>query len=224
MPALPLDAALLHVDRADAVTRERIGERIHHGGQCARASGFPAAFHAERIGARGHRMAKESHLRRIPGARHGVIGEGAARELALRRIDGALHEALADALHDAALDLPGHDERVHQHTKIIDAGIAHHLRLAGVGIDLDLADMHAIRIGRRRGWMHMADIERAAADAQFVGQIEKTDRAVRALDGETAIGKFNVIDSRFEKLCRRIARFLDHQGAGFCKGCTAGHQ
>ena len=65
------------------------------------------------------------------------------------RIDRALlPHRLADALGDAAMALPVHDQRVDAAPDIVDRGIARDLDGAGLGIDLDLADRAAVREDR----------------------------------------------------------------------------
>ena len=49
--------------------------------------------------------------RELVGARHGVVHEGAREELSLPVVDDLLDQPAADALGDAAVDLPVHDHR-----------------------------------------------------------------------------------------------------------------
>ena len=69
-----------------------------------------------------------------------------------RIVDHALHQRLARALRDAALDLAFQQLRIDHRADIVDHGVIHQLDLAGIGIDLDLAEMAAIGEGvlRRR--------------------------------------------------------------------------
>ncbi len=57
---------------------------------------------------------------------------------------------LADALGEAAMDLAGDDHRVHLVAEIVDRGQREDVDLAGLGIDLDLAEMDAIGEGEIR--------------------------------------------------------------------------
>ena len=50
-------------------------------------------------------------------------------------------QRLADALRDAAMDLAVDDQRIHRAADVVDRDIIDHAHHAGVGIDLDLADM-----------------------------------------------------------------------------------
>ena len=54
-------------------------------------------------------------------------------------------QQLADALRDAAADLPFEQQRVHHRADIVDDVVAQELDLAGLGVDLEFADMHAVR-------------------------------------------------------------------------------
>ena len=58
-----------------------------------------------------------------------------------------LHQRLAHALHRAALDLAEHDHRVEDAAEIVHHVVAVELDLAGLRIDLDLADVAAVRDG-----------------------------------------------------------------------------
>ena len=46
------------------------------------------------------------------------------------------------------MDLAGEQDRVHRHAEIVDDRVVDDLGCAGLRIDLDLADMGAVRIGR----------------------------------------------------------------------------
>ena len=86
----------------------------------------------------------------IVGPRHRVILERAGQQLpALRVVDQVFHQHLAEPLDDAAMDLPLAQERVQHRPDIVDGAVAGQRHLAGLGVDLDLADMRAGR--KRRG-------------------------------------------------------------------------
>src|SRR6185437_1355391 len=102
-------------------------------------------------------------------------------------------ERLADPLGDAAMDLTLEEQRVDDDAAVVDGGVALDLDLAGLGIDLELADMAAIgEIGRgRRESSHgfEADAERGRPAHRRMGapgDIDERDRAVGAGDGEAA--------------------------------------
>ena len=64
--------------------------------------------------------------------------------------DRALHQRLADALRDAAVDLARQQQGIEGKAEVVDDRVADDRRLAGFGIDLDLAGMGAVRIGGAR--------------------------------------------------------------------------
>ena len=105
----------------------------------------------------------------------------------------ALEQRLTDRLHHAAVALPLDDHRVHHGPEIVHQRIAHDRDHAGLRIDLDLRDMAAVGVGRRRGLVHMADVERfgaifrqARCGAQALRQFDHADRPVRPRDGKRA--------------------------------------
>ena len=64
-------------------------------------------------------------------------------------VDDVLDQRLADALRDAAVNLPFADHRIDHHAEIVDGDKAVDADRAGLRIDLDLADLAAVRIIRR---------------------------------------------------------------------------
>ena len=63
---------------------------------------------------------------------------------------GVFQERLPDPLGDAALRLAVQDQRIDRAPDIIDGGIADDRDMAGLGIDLDLADLRAVGKARDR--------------------------------------------------------------------------
>ena len=66
-------------------------------------------------------------------------------------VDDLFHQNLADALRDAAVNLAGQRQGVDDGADVIDDKIGQQFNHAGSGIDLHLADMAAVRIGRLLG-------------------------------------------------------------------------
>src|SRR6202012_1654428 len=103
-----------------------------------------------------------------------------------------------DALRDAAVELAGDDHRIDDGAEVVDAGIAHDLDHAGIGIDLDFGDVTAVREGRGRVGCVVVDVERRghALRHLFVThparQLHDVYAAVGAGDGEAAVGEFDI--------------------------------
>src|SRR5947207_2198483 len=90
-------------------------------------------------------------LPRIP-AYITALMERAGEELpALRVVQGMLEKRLADALRDAAVDLPLDDHVVDDAADVVDAHDAGDGDFTGLGIDFGLADLRSVRPGRRGG-------------------------------------------------------------------------
>jgi hypothetical protein len=110
-------------------------------------------------------------------AGHAIIHERAGEELAAHRvIDTVLAERLADALHDAAMDLALDDHRVQHYADIVDRGVSNEIQLAGIRIDLDLGDMTAAGKGEIHGieegglfQARLQDVERKAVRRKIGG-------------------------------------------------------
>ena len=102
-------------------------------------------------------------------------------------------QRLADPLGDAAMRLAVQDQRIDRAADIVDRGIADDLDLAGIGIDLDLADLRAIGKARdRQGLVGDAGKRSVQSGRQVValhgggGDLEEADLAVGAGDPEAA--------------------------------------
>ena len=115
------------------------------------APASPQPFTPSGLCGQGVSVVADLEGRQVVGARHGVVHVGAGQQLAaLLVVDRILEQRLADALGDAAMDLALDDHRVDDVAEIVDRDEVHDLDDAGVGIDLDLADMRAGRIGEVR--------------------------------------------------------------------------
>ena len=201
-----------------------IGDGVDHGRRRGDRARLAAALDAERVGgARGHRHA-DIEGGQIIGARHGVIHVACRDQLAGFVIDGILQKRLADALGNAAMDLALDDHRIDHHPEIIDRREAFDRGHAGIGIDLDLADMHACREGEVRriveGALFQAGLEILAGE--FVGNIglqrdlAEGHRLVGASDRELAVGEFDILLRGLHRIGSNLLALLDHlvDGAG----------
>jgi hypothetical protein len=94
-----------HVDMVDAERLERIENGADHCGWRTSGASFASAFDAEWIGCRRHLGQLRYKLRKVLGARHGVVLETAGDELAIAVERDRFHQRLAYALGDAAVNL-----------------------------------------------------------------------------------------------------------------------
>ena len=130
-------------------------------------------------------------IRPLRGHRHQVIRHRRIEELAVLVIAQLLVERRADALHHAAMHLAGEQDRVHRDAKIVDDGVADDRRGAGLRIDLNLADMGAVRIGA----LVLDEFAKALEVVRFPGRLgdrREIDRAVGADDTGNAVGELDV--------------------------------
>jgi hypothetical protein len=120
-----------------------------------------------------------------------------------------LAQRLADALHDAAMDLAVDDHWVDGATDIVDRGVAHQLDGPGLGVDLDLADVATVWEGGKIDRLITLTAERPA---QVVGEIvalqdlgrdlEDAERTVGALDRKTSVGEFEITGIGLQRMAR----------------------
>jgi len=112
---------------------------------------FSAGAHPEPIGRRRHFAECRRERRQRVGSRHRIIHEAGREELAGPWIVVAIFEqCLAGALGDAAMCLAMQDHRVDRAPDVVDSGVADDIDSAGFRIDLDLADLRAVRKARDR--------------------------------------------------------------------------
>ena len=105
------------------------------------------------------------------------------------------------------MDLAVNDERIHGAADVVDGDIIDDAHRAGFGIDLDLADMGAIREARLRDGLVAGGGQRPA---QILGQVvalvrgarhlEQADRVIGAFHGEAAVLEFDVGGGGFQKM------------------------
>ena len=133
------------VMRSPIASRDRVGDRRHRRDDRHLADA-----------ARAERMARVRHLdqdrldhRQVGGHRAAVVEEARVIHLAVLVVDVLLVQRPADALRDAALDLALDVARVDRAADILHRGVAQDRDLAGLRVDLDVADMRA-EAGRRR--------------------------------------------------------------------------
>ena len=109
----------------------------------------------------GEGMALEAEIRHVGGPRQAVVLVAAGQQLAFLGIGDPLVQRLADALDDAAMRLARDHQRVDDDAEVVDRHVAHHLGMAGLRLDLHLADVAAVRDrpaaprrtrAGRRGW------------------------------------------------------------------------
>ena len=130
----------------------------------------------------------------IVGARQRIVHEARGEQLADRASKTvSLHQRLADALRDPAMHLAGEQQRIERDAEVVDHDIADDRGHAGVGIDLDLGDVRAVRIGRRLG----ARIRppRSACSGVALGCAARSAKeidAVGAGDAHGAVGDLEV--------------------------------
>src|SRR5262249_1186846 len=105
---------------------------------------------------------------------------------------------------------------------VVDRGIAHHARNAGLRIDLDLADMRAVRPARPIDLAFGIDAEPGAVF--LAGNIEQADATVGADHRQKAVTIFDVLARRLQHVRGLLARLLDQIIAGDGNGRAADEQ
>ena len=196
-----------HGDVAHAEVAQRIDDGADHHRERRRGAAFAAGLDAERIGRRQHLDDLGLERRQRVGARHAVIHERAAQRLAGRRLGVALlPHRLAHALRDAAMGLAVHDQRIDAAADVVDRGVARDRDVAGVGIDLDLADRAAVRKHRL---VHLVvggggeAVLAACSCARLLGQLEEIEGAVAGRRREAAVVELDAVGRRVEHDARR---------------------
>ncbi len=185
----------------------------------AEAAGLARALGAERVGGAGELVVVELDRAEIVGARQGIVHEAAGDQLAGRRVvDRVLEQRLADALRDAAMDLTRRHHRIEERAEIVDRHEALDLDLAGLAVDLDLADVAAVREGLRRGLEVSLLVEaglhalrQRLRIARDLRKLDEADAPIGADDTERAVDEFKVARRRLEPMRGERLGLLEHR-------------
>src|SRR5262245_58034899 len=219
-----------HVDVIDAERLERVDERVDYRRRRADGAGFADTLDPERVGLARHLFKISVDTWHRVGARHAVIHEATGEELpGLAVVDLVLDQRLADALYDAALDLSADDHRIEHAAEVIDHEIAIEGDLAGLGIDLQLADVRAVGMAGRACAVAAGRLE---PHAEFLGQrphrrigrlgdIRDGDRAVGADDTVFPVLELDVGGIRLHQRGSHRLALLDDRLGGFEQGIAA---
>ena len=135
------------------------------------------------------------------GARHRVIHERAGQELPRGGVEAdVLHQHLAHTLRDAAADLAFEQERVHHRADIVDHAVAQDLDFAGLLVDLELADMAAVRevllLAGEGGAGDQAEIHalgQVLRVQRFLGDLADRQGTVRARGREESVLEVDLV-------------------------------
>ena len=118
-----------------------------------------------------------------------------------------LQHRLADALRDAAVDLPIDDHRIDDGADVVDRPETDQLDLAGIRIDLDLADVGAVAEGEIRRIVDRGVLQtRLGIGREVVGgvgglrHVREGDAPVGAGDREHAVGKLDIAGRGLEQM------------------------
>jgi hypothetical protein len=131
----------------EILTANGVSDGIDHGCWCGDRPRLSAALDAERIRRRLRFGKANLERRQVVGMRHAVIHQRPGHELTVFVVHRTLQQGLPDALRDAAMNLPFDNHRIDHCAEIVDGGPIHDVSLAGLTINLDLAN---VATGRER--------------------------------------------------------------------------
>ena len=200
---------------------QRVAQRVHHRGHRTGAARLTASLDAERVGGRRHRPAGEADHRQVLGPGQAVIHVAAALRLAFLTVGDPFVQRLADALGNTTLGLALDQQRVHHHAEIIDRGVGDDLGMPGVGVDLDLADVAAIRVGLRRLVEHVPHVQPTGV---FRRHLHDAHAPVGAGNREAALAEFDVNQRGLQHVRRQRPGLLHHQRGRLDDGTPGRHQ
>ena len=132
-----------HIEMAYAVGFECVDDGVDHRRRRADRRRLADALGAQRIERRLGDGFVDGEGGKVIGARHGVIHHRAGQQLALLVEDDLFQQCLANALRQAAVDLPLDQQRADARTAIINRVEFAQVDDTGVGIDFDHGDMGA---------------------------------------------------------------------------------
>ena len=180
---------------------QRVGYGVHHRWQGADRAGFSRSLNPEGIGGRRNHVEAGLEIAQVASARQAVIHERSGQELARLGIVGdLLHERLADALGEAAVNLPFQEQRIENRSEIVDHDVTQKYRRSGFRIDFHLGDMAAVgevdRAGTKRGDFVEAGFQVLRQKRGVVGcrgHGGNIHRPVGSGDGEDAVFERDVV-------------------------------
>src|SRR5690606_32269658 len=140
----------------------------------------------------------------------------------VRLVHDLLAQRLPDPLHRAALELADDDHGIDHPAHVVAGRVRDDVRDAGLGIDLDLADMAAVRPGRPAHRGRRIDVDRLARLAR--GELEQADAAIGADDGEARVAVLDVAGGYLESLGGELAGMVDGLPRAALDGRAAGEQ
>src|SRR5581483_12070641 len=137
-------------------------------------------------------------------------------------ICGALAERLSQPLHHPAVQLPVHDHRIDHRADVVDGPVTQDLDGAGIAIQLDFADMHAIREGEIRRIVERVLVEARLELAEWVvvrhvGRTRygiETHAPVGASHAERAVAKLEIALGRLQQMSSDALALRDYLGPG----------
>ena len=125
--------------------RERVDDRVPHGGGRAGRARLADALRAERVPRRGRDRVRDLERRELGRARNRVVDEARGERVAAVVVDDLLEQRLRGALGDAAVHLRFGEHRVHDAAAVVDRDVPHQPHRARLGVDLDDRDVAAER-------------------------------------------------------------------------------
>ena len=184
-----------HDDVVDAERAQRVDDGVHDRRGRGDAAGLADALDAEHVARRGGLGAAGVEVRQVGRARDEVVDHRAGDEVALGVVDGLLVQRLRDALGEPAVDLALDDDRVDDLADVVDADVLADLGEPGLGVDLDRAQVRAVRVGEV---LRVVDVVAVERRLHAVGQVVRREGRERHL-----------LDRQ-----RRLGRALDAERAG----------
>ena len=145
-PATPARGCTASGCRCTPNWTDRVDHRVDDGRRRGDGAGLADALGPERVGQRRRGVVVDVEADRVGGRGHQVVDERRRDQRARLVVDRLLPQRLGDALHQPAVHLAGHDQRVDHVADVVDAGVLAHLHLAGLGVDLDRAQVRAVRV------------------------------------------------------------------------------
>ena len=164
--------------------------------------------------------------RQVQRSRHPVIQEAEVRHRAVVVHEVLFVERPADALSGATLHLVLNVSRVDRLASILEHAVAHHIGLARIGIDIEVANVQSERIPRGRQVRRRRCRNRTTSVAQPRSQVLETKVQFRIrLAAEDTVRELNVVLVDAPERRRPHLHLIDHLRRGFpsCKASSVGH-
>src|SRR5262245_33668843 len=165
-------------------------------------------------------MKINAQRRKVGRARQTIVHQRSCDQLAVIVIGNPFQQDLPDSLRYPAMNLTMHDKRIDYGSDVVNGAIGNDVYLSSLRIDLDFADVTAIRVMKTRSSEFAGRVERRGNIRRQIaqrlrphGEVEQADGNIGSLHVKRAVTEFEIGLANFKNVRRQRLALLDHRVA-----------